>query len=248
MLALYPDTMPPVAQPPLPSVQRGTGSPLVLLHGMGLSPHTYAKAIDLLSVHVRVVAPMWLYVAGRWSEQAVTSALGATLDAVTDDAVTLVGHSFGGALAMLAAAARPDRVKRLVLVNCLGSSGPETMRETALSVQSGRRLVSFRAGRDFLGSVTTRPRDVGRAGWWAYKRDFEPEIQQLAATPNLDRHVLWTRDDCVLPAADGEQLAQRLDATWTIVDGGQKRLDHDWAYRHPDQFARTLLELDVARG
>lgn len=235
----------PGNQPPLPSLQRGEGHPVVLLHGMALAPSTYGSTIDRLAEHVRVIAPMWLYVEGTWSEEAVTEALRATIDAVDAGPVTVVGHSFGAALALLAAAAHPDRVGHLVVVNAMGASSPETMRRNALSPSAGRRLASLGAARDFLGSVATRPADVGRAGWWGYRREFDEEIDLLSRSA-MRRDVLWAGGDRLLPVEDGRALAERLDAGFRIVDVRGRHLDHDWAYRHPRPFTAALLGLGIA--
>ncbi|MCV7101287.1 alpha/beta hydrolase [Mycobacterium palustre] len=55
--------------------------------------------------------------AAPWTIDANVSALGGLLDAEADGPVLVVGHSFGGALAMRLAAARPDRVAALLLLD-----------------------------------------------------------------------------------------------------------------------------------
>lgn len=55
--------------------------------------------------------------AAPWSIDANVAALGALLDDQADAPVLVVGHSFGGALAMHLAAARPDRVAALLLLD-----------------------------------------------------------------------------------------------------------------------------------
>jgi lipase len=55
--------------------------------------------------------------AAPWTIDANVSALAALLDAEAAAPVLVVGHSFGGALAMQLAAARPDRVAALLLLD-----------------------------------------------------------------------------------------------------------------------------------
>lgn len=207
---------------------------------MALVPSTYGSTLDALGRRGRVIAPMWLYVAGEWTEEAVLAALDATVDAIAPgERATLVGHSLGGGLAILYAASRPERVARLVLVDALGASRRGAMARNALSVPTAGRLASLVAARDALSSALTRPRDLGRAGWWGYRRDLTREVEVLAGS-DLPRAVVWARDDTLLSAADGAALAERLGADFTLVGDPDRRIDHDWPYRRPELFARTM--------
>jgi lipase len=76
----------------------------------GYLPEIAIAAPDLLA-HGR---SSW---AAPWTIDANVSALGALLDADADGPVLVVGHSFGGALAMHLAASRPDRVAALLLLD-----------------------------------------------------------------------------------------------------------------------------------
>jgi pimeloyl-ACP methyl ester carboxylesterase len=101
----------------------GAGDPLVLVHGAGTSSAIWHRAAPLLAERFRVVAPD---VPGYGGSPAAGK--GFALDEVTDDLVAgleeagvrpsydLVGHSMGGAIAILLAARHPERVRRLVLV------------------------------------------------------------------------------------------------------------------------------------
>jgi pimeloyl-ACP methyl ester carboxylesterase len=101
----------------------GEGEPLVLVHGAGTSSAIWHRVMPLLADGRRVVAPD---VPGYGGSPA--AGRGFALEEVTDNLVAgleeahvpapydLVGHSMGGALAILLAARHPDRVRRLVLV------------------------------------------------------------------------------------------------------------------------------------
>lgn len=76
----------------------------------GYLPETTVAAPDLLG-HGR---SSW---AAPWSIDANVSALAALVDAAADGPVVVVGHSFGGAIALQLAAARPDLVTALILLD-----------------------------------------------------------------------------------------------------------------------------------
>src|ERR1700741_5000845 len=79
-------------------------------HLAGHLPEIAIAAPDLLG-HGR---SSW---AAPWTIDANVSALAALLDDQTDAPMLVVGHSFGGALALHLAAARPDQVAALLLLD-----------------------------------------------------------------------------------------------------------------------------------
>lgn len=98
-------------------------------HLAGYLPEIAIAAPDLLG-HGR---SSW---AAPWTIDANVAALGALLDDHADAPVLLVGHSFGGGLAMHLAAARPDRVAALLLLDpAIGLDG-NWMREIAEAMLS----------------------------------------------------------------------------------------------------------------
>jgi len=100
----------------------GAGAPVLLLHGLGASHTSWMPVGAALAGRGRVIAPDLIGfgrtpLAGRApSIEANVALLGRLLDAETRGPVTVVGNSMGGLVAVMLAAARPDRVARLVLV------------------------------------------------------------------------------------------------------------------------------------
>jgi lipase len=86
-------------------------------HLAGFIPEISFAAPDLLG-HGR---SSW---AAPWSIEANVSALAGLLDELAEDPVLVVGHSFGGGVAMHLAATHPDRVAALLLLDpALGLDG-----------------------------------------------------------------------------------------------------------------------------
>ena len=71
-----------------------------------------------------------------WTIDANVAALVALLDADGSDRVVVVGHSFGGAIALSLAAARPDLVAQLVLLDPAVGLDGRWMREIADQMSS----------------------------------------------------------------------------------------------------------------
>jgi pimeloyl-ACP methyl ester carboxylesterase len=104
--------------------EEGVGDPLVLVHGAGTSSAIWRRTVPLLAGdHRRVVAPDVPGYGGSpaagpgFALEEVTDRLAAGLDDAEMPApYDLVGHSMGGAIAILLATRHPERVRRLVLV------------------------------------------------------------------------------------------------------------------------------------
>lgn len=103
-------------------LDRGEGVPVVLVHSSGLSALQWGPLVPRLAAGYRVLAPDLLGYGGSsaWpsSHEFNLSADLAVVRAVIDHAdapVHLVGHSYGGVLAMLAAMQAPGQIRSLAL-------------------------------------------------------------------------------------------------------------------------------------
>ena len=108
----------------------GTGSPVLLLHGIGRSLADWDAQHRLLDASHRVISVDLAgfggsaALSGRHTLDALAAWVSRFLDAVDTrgdlGAVDVVGNSLGGAVAMRVSVLRPDRVRRLVLINSAG--------------------------------------------------------------------------------------------------------------------------------
>lgn len=109
----------------------GGAPPLLCLHGLSANAHSFGGLIAAgLSPEFRVVAPDQRGRArsakpesGYTIRDHARDAI-ALLDALGLDRVVLVGHSFGGYLSIYLAAAHPDRVERLVVIDAAINTDP----------------------------------------------------------------------------------------------------------------------------
>jgi len=105
-------------------IDQGRGAPVVLVHSSVSGNRQWRRLVERLSPRRRVIAPNLLGYGATtpWPAarpQAISDALqvllGAVAALVPDEPLQLVGHSWGGALALHAAHRLGDRVSRLVL-------------------------------------------------------------------------------------------------------------------------------------
>ena len=200
-------------------------------HLAGYVPEITVAAPDLLG-HGR---SSW---AAPWTIDANVSALAALLNDQADSPVLVVGHSFGGALAMHLAAARPDQVAALVLLDPAVGLDGMWMREIAEAMFSSP---------DYPDAAEARMEKS--AGSWA---DVDPTLLDA----ELDEHLVklasgrygwrvsmpammsyWSElaRDIVLPPAGTATMLVRATRTSPpyvsdqLIAGLQDRLGSDFA-------------------
>lgn len=108
----------------------GSGAPVVLVHGSGPGVSAYANwrltiptlaerldvyALDMVGFGFTERPARIDYNLKTWTDQLI-----GFLDALGLDKASVVGNSFGGAIALQAATQHPDRVDRLVLMGSVG--------------------------------------------------------------------------------------------------------------------------------
>jgi pimeloyl-ACP methyl ester carboxylesterase len=111
--------------------ERSGGPTVVLLHGLASSSATWLPVLPLLGRHAHVIAPDLLGHGesakprnGDYSLGAYAAGLRDLLVALHLDGATVVGHSFGGGVAMQFAYQFPELTERLVL-DASGGLGPD---------------------------------------------------------------------------------------------------------------------------
>ena len=124
---------------------------LLLLHGLACDHHTWDPVIDQLARHFTVIAPDLLG-HGASAKPRADYSVGGYANGMRDllavlghDRVTVVGHSFGGGVAMQFAYQYPELVERLVLVSP-GGFGPE--------VTPGIRMITTPGFHQVVGLLT----------------------------------------------------------------------------------------------
>jgi pimeloyl-ACP methyl ester carboxylesterase len=150
--------------------ERGTGAPVVLVHGLPSNLGDWAGLPERLAAEgLRAIAYDRLGFGlssrpdpdpGRYTYESNARELAALLDALALERASLVGWSYGGGVATRFASERPERLERLVL---LSSVGPSTGGGDALEVFfSSEFLLEWVAGvRPLAGRVVAA--NVARA-------------------------------------------------------------------------------------
>jgi len=229
-------------------LQEGNGEPVVLVHGSGPGVSAYANwrlTIPVLAQKFRVYAPDMVgfgfterpahidYNMQTWTDQLI-----GFLDALGIEQASLVGNSFGGAIALHAADQHPQRVNRLVLMGSVGVPFPITAGLDAVwgyepSLESMSEIMDYFAyNKDLLTGDLAQARFTASTApgfHESYAAMFPAPRQRWVdamVTPDESiaalRHqtlVVHGREDRVIPLSNAYRLLDLIPAAQLHVFG-----------------------------
>jgi pimeloyl-ACP methyl ester carboxylesterase len=193
----------------------GDGPAVLFIHGLTGSHRNWTQLVEKLDADHRVLAPDLFghgaseKVMGDYSLGAHAATLRDLLNRLDIDRVTLVGHSFGGGIAMQFCYLFPERVERLVLVSSggLGRSVSPLLR--AATVPGAGWVLPVIASGWVRGRVEAVGRVLTSRGWRA----------------SSDTTEIWRGFTSL---ADADSRRAFLATTRSVIDpGGQTVSAHD---------------------
>ncbi len=246
-------------------LEAGSGSPVVLIHGSGPGVSAYANwrlTVPSLASEHRVLAPDMAGFGfserhGRYDMTSWLDQLDGLVQALGLDRFSLVGNSFGGAIALAYATENPTKVRRLVLMGSVGVSFPITEGLDQVwgyqpSIENMRRLLDlFAYDRTLVDDELAKLR---------YHASIEPGVHESFSsmfpaprqrwieamkTPDaviraldVETLIVHGRDDRVIPLATSLRLLQLIDRSRLHVFG---RCGHWTQIEHAAEFNALLL-------
>lgn len=245
------------------------GLPVVFLHGWALSSRSYRRAIDrLVALGCHVHAPALPGFGGtpdlprrQFSFTGYADWVDAFLDAIRiDGPVFLMGHSFGGGVAITTAYRHGARVSALALINSVG--GASWQSGSTVKALSQRPLwdwgLHFPADiwppaqaakvlpailEEAVPNLVRNPGAVWKVSRLARNADLTRELEELKAR-RLPVVVLWGARDGVVPRSAFEAMCRAVGADGHVIEGS-----HSWVLADPDRFAEIMtIHLTPAAG
>jgi pimeloyl-ACP methyl ester carboxylesterase len=234
------------------SVQ-GTGEALVLVPGMDGTGQLFYRQTPSLSESFRTVT--YALRSTAMSMDTLVDDLGRVIDTITPDTrrAVVVGESFGGALAMSFALARPEQVSALVVLNSFPYFAPQFRLRLARyglpllpwgAMSLIRRATAFR-----LHSAHTHREEIRRFMELTASADREGYINRLQVLLSYDiRHRLHDlRPSVLFLAAEQDHLVpsiQQAELMVSRVPHGTLRVLHGHGHIcliAPDVCLRDIL-------
>jgi pimeloyl-ACP methyl ester carboxylesterase len=238
----------------------GEGLPVVLLHGWALAQHTYRAVIEAIAAQgCQVIAPAMPGFGGTpelpgdsFSLRGYAQWVVDLLDALDiEEPAVLVGHSFGGGVAVRLAHDHRKRVRSLVLVNSIGGSSwrsGRTLRSISerplwdwglhfpadvWPIRQASRVLPVMA-EDLLPNLVRNPRAVMKVANLARRADLRTELETLRDS-GLSISIIWGTRDGIIPRESFEALCVASGVEGTVVEGS-----HSWLLADPQQFGEVI--------
>lgn len=238
----------------------GAGMPVVLLHGWALAQHTYRKVIEEIAEQgCMVIAPSMPGFGGSGDLKGDAFSISGYAKWVADlldvleieEPAVLVGHSFGGGVAIKLAHDMPKRVRSLVLVNSIGGSawrngrtlrsiGERPLWDWGLHfpsdvwpVRQATRVLPVMF-EDLVPNLVRNPRAIVRVANLARRADLRVELERLRDR-GLPITILWGTRDGIIPRESFEALCVASGVEGTVVEGS-----HSWLLADPQHFGEVI--------
>jgi pimeloyl-ACP methyl ester carboxylesterase len=232
----------------------GAARPVLLIHGLVGSSDNWRKNIGVLAQEASVYA-IDLVNAGT-SERiaglnaqldATADRVAAAMDALGIEKADIVGHSHGGAVALMLAARHPERVRSLILFapanpfcsypdpmirfysslpgQLLGRCGPYLPRQIQLTALGRMYGDPKRIGQGCIDGYVAGLRVPGTVdhilaivrGWFADMASLSAALPLVANVPTL---IVWGDRDRAVSVASGKRLQRELPASeFAVVPG-----------------------------
>ena len=244
----------------------GKGPTVVLLHGWGLGHNAYRRGLRLLAqAGFTVVAPALpgfggtpdLPAAGRDFEGYAGWVI-RFAQALRIRRAVLVGHSFGGGVAIQTTQLQPGLVRSLVLLNSVGApwrsgkGGNEPMADRpiwswGLNIPSDVVSLLGHAGsampsvlEDLVPNVFRNPFGVARVGKIARTADLLDALSDVRRR-NIPITVVHSEADGIIPRSSFDVLCRAAGVDGITVSG-----NHSWPLTGPEVFSEIVAKAAYA--
>jgi len=167
--------------------------------------------------------------------------------------IILIGHSFGGRIAIKYASKYPGKIEKLILTGAAGIKHPLDKKQRLFYVASkiGKKIFSLpvinkleRQAKRVLYKAT-REKDYFTASPKmkevmknALSEDLTPVLNQV----NIPTLLVWGRDDRSTPLSDGSVMHNQIrNSKMIIIDYA----NHGLPYKKPEEFAKAVIEFII---
>ena len=239
-------------------IEKGEGTPLIILHGLMGGLSNFDKVIDHFSKHFRVLMPelpVYTFPLLKTSVKGFAKYLDDFLKYKKIDKAILLGNSLGGHVALYYANKHPEKVDALVLTGSsglyekgMGDTYPkrnnyEYIKKKAQEVFHDPKVATKELVDEIFRVVNDRMKVIRTLALAksAIRHNMAKDLPHL----NLPVCLIWGKNDNVTPPEVAEEFKKLLpDADLFWID----KCGHAPMMEHPEEFNRILEEWFIKRG
>lgn len=229
------------------TLEKGSGQPVIFLHGWSVSAFTCLRILKTLSKTHRVLIPTIPGSAPsfKWSKNPTPDdfkeAISEWFDHVHVHKPIVIGHSLGGVMAVLLTSKREQEIKKLILIDTVGVPENRHSKEWISAwlrkrVQTYKRYGIFDVARyidqAFVKNVMLRTKDF----WYLSKFARQVDIRNELRTFYLPVTILWGEDDIFTPVSIAHQIKKIVPSVAIHIVSG----NHDWPVFEPQLLLKYL--------
>jgi pimeloyl-ACP methyl ester carboxylesterase len=223
-------------------------TPLLFIHGWGISTDPYQDLLDLLAQRHFLIAPDLPGAADSKSTkpledyQSYAKCLLLLLDALKIEKAHVIGHSLGGGIAIMMAALAPQKVQSLVLANSTVSpagSLVEVLLRRMVEIPAQFSIAKLKLQfitipQVLLHNLLFNTQHVIHSLKLVFQKDLTT-LLSLVQAPCL---ILWSERDLTTPIAIAHKITEKIRPAKliTVAEGF-----HEWFLLHPEESAEIIL-------
>lgn len=240
----------------------GHGAPVLFLHGWGIGPRSYAASLNRLSrMGCRVLAPALPGFGGTpnlpdalCSFPGYAQWLADYLDAVgVDERVVVVGHSFGGGVAVQLAHDFTERVRAVIACNGVGGlvglgahnrpwwEWGRHLGSDLFSLDSVLRVLPAVVGQA-VPNLVYNPFALWRVGEVVRRADLRREVL-VVKRRGVPVTIVWSDRDRLISHGNFASMCKAAGVEGVVVPG-----HHSWLIADPSRLCDVVLRALVEAG
>ncbi len=239
------------------------GMPIILLHGWGIDSDKYSKTAWQLFLQttnykqqITIFAPD-LPGFGKsdnppeaWGVSDYAEWLKNFVSTINLSSFILIGHSFGGRIAVKFAAKYPEKLRVLILTGSAGVKHPLTVKQKLFYALAkiGKAIFSLplinsleKPAKKLLYKVA-REKDYYRAQGVTketFRKVIDEDLTPYLEDIKIPALLIWGQNDCSTPLGDAYIMMDKIKGSeLKIVENS----NHSLPYQKPEEFAKIVAE------
>lgn len=234
----------------------GSGQPLLVLHGWGGSSDSWLLVQRIISKEdFQVIVPDFpgfgksITPPNAWSIGDYTNFILKLIETLKIDNFFLLGHSFGGRVAIKFATQYPEKIKSLILCDSAGIRGKPSLKARIifLTAMIGNALLSPQIFARFKDSARNvfygfiRKRDYAKANGVmkeTIKKVLDEDLLADLAKIKIRTLIIWGKNDKMVPVKYAGIFKERIANSRLEI---MPKVGHSPHIEEPEKLAKIIL-------